>query len=246
MITSRVNQSETGAYGKIVGIASNTGSAVVTDVAITPSAGDQFVIVAVPTLNDIVSGNAAARGFTTGAELADADIFYVEDNGSIVGYWWQTGVGFKSISDTDGSGATLNPSLKAGNGCMVFRLPGGSPVNLSFTGVNVSCKLAPITNDGFNVVNNPFLLSTTLRESGIHSHVLGGAEVADADIVYVENSGSFSGYYYNTSTSFWSSINDGGSPVDAGSTIIPVGKSQLYFKLPTGGGNFGIVEPFVE
>jgi len=246
-ITSRVNQSETGAYGKskkITGNAANT----VTAAGLTPSVGDKFVITELFTLSSVFDGNSPGiYGFAVDVLEADSDKIYVEDAGAFNGYWYMDGVGWKSASDGDGSGPTLNPEINPGRGIMVSRNPGGAPnATWYVTGTVVSGRTAPDCVDGFNLMNNPFSVSTTLAQSGIQNFITSDVLEADSDKIYIEAGGLFQGYYFNTDSNFWSSVNDGGTPVDAGATVIGAGKALLYYRLPTTPGSFALPEPFTN
>jgi hypothetical protein len=265
-ITSRVDQrgtaanapagASTNAYGLSAQItAQPTGQQVTAALATAPNVGDEFVVYQLETIGSIF-GATNTSGLLGGGDAGSADNVYVENGGTLTGYFYSTAAGFgatpgwKLLSD-GGTGADRSGVIiPANKGLLIIRKAGGSPASIRFTGDSVVGNEKPVVVAGFNLVNNPFTVATTLDASLLKDSVTGGGDAGSADVIYVENGGVLTGYFYNTSAGFgatvgWKLITEGGTGANQGGVVIQPGKSIL-FQEKAGTASFALMEPFAE
>jgi len=249
-ITGRANQFGTNAYGMTARITAQASQDVTTPVApaagslmAAPNVGDEYVVYRIETIGSLfgVTNTVGLRG---GSTVATADIIYLDNgSGTLVAYFYRTGgtPGWRLVSAPSGAnqdGVIIQPN----RGILVARKTGGTPVTINISGdAMVGNEVVDVTNSAANIVNNPFLVSTTLLGSGLRNYVTGGSTAATADIVYLESGGVLTGYFYRTSVSQWRLLSTPGG-ADQGAVAITPGKAILIAKKATG--EFTLVEPF--
>jgi hypothetical protein len=258
-ITSRVDQrgtganapagSSTNAYGLSAQITAQSGQDVTAALSTAPNVGDEFVVYQLETIGSIFgAANSAGLNGSTGA--AGADIVYLDQAGTLVGYFYKTGglggIGWKLVSAPTGS-SQENTVVAPGRACMVSRINTGSTVTIRLSGDAVVGREAPAVVTGFNIMNYPFTVPSTLASSGIKDFITGSTGAAGADILYLESSGVLTGYFYKTGGLGgigWKLVS---APTgsDQGAVVISSGKAIL-FKEQAGTAGFAIPEPFAE
>lgn len=243
-IVSRANPTGNNAYGHSARITAQGGQVVTADLAVTPNAGDAFVIYRLSTLGDIL-GAANEAGLTAAASSADADKVYLTESGVLVGYFFRSGVNqWRLISDPDGAdqaGTVIAP----GSGLMIVRVAGADR-SLRLSGEALPARHVASVTTGQNIVNNPFLVPTSLSASDIQSNITGGTGPGVADIVYLEQDGVLTGYYFKNGGpggTGWRALGD--SVTDAGSALLLPAKA-LLFKEQAGTAGFALPEPFAD
>jgi len=256
-ITSRDDQRGTGgtapsgssttAYGQSSALASNTANAVVTNSALTPNVGDEFIIYELETLSSLF-GAPPAAGWNTSSSSATSDLVYLDNAGSVVAYYYKTGglggTGWRL--STDGATNQAGKVIAPGHAVLVQRRNAGSAVSLRSTGVTTIGRETPAIVSGFSILNNPFSVPTTLAASGLNSHITGSTGAATADIIYIENSGVLTSYFYKTGGLGgigWRLTTDGST--NQGGVVLTPGKSIL-FREQAGTVGFALPEPFAE
>jgi hypothetical protein len=249
-VTSRSNQlaGSTNAYGCSAQITAQSGSDVTAALATAPNVGDEVVIYRLETISSLF-GAANTAGFVASGTSAGADIIYIENGGTLTGYFYKNttlggGIGWRATSDlsTDQANTVIPPN----KGLLVIRTVGGSPVSITFTGDTLPANEKATVVAGFNILNNPFTVPTTLDGSFLKDYITGGGSAGGADIVYVENAGTLTGYFYKNTTlggTGWR-LASGGS-VDQGSVAISPGKAILFSE-QQGAAEFTLPEPFAE
>jgi len=248
-ITSRVNQQagSTNAYGLSAAITASAGETVTASLGASPNVGDEFVIYQLSTLAGIF-GQTNNLGLNAAATPDTADIVYLTNEGSLVGYFYNsTAAKWRLVSDP--SGADQNDTvIQPTAGVMVVRRSTGTPeIFVRFSGEMLPGRqVAKLGGQGFSIVNNPFLVGTTLAGSGLQSTLDGGTGPGTADVLYLEENGALTGYYYKTGGaggSGWRALGDGAT--DQGAVPIHPGKA-LLLKDQTGTAALTLAEPFAE
>lgn len=241
--------SSTNAYGVTAEIASNTVSTVTTSSAITPNVGDEFVIYPLETISTLFGASPPA-GWNSASGSASADIIYLDNAGTLVGYFFKNsglgGTGWRLATAPTGA-SQANVVIPPNRGVLVQRRNAGSVVNFNFTGVAMIGRETVSVATGFNIVNNPFTVPTTLAASTIQSHLTGASGSASADIVYLENAGVLTGYFFKNSGlggTGWRLIT-APTGADQGAVVVTPGKALLV-KEQAGSVGFALPEPFAE
>ena len=237
--------SSTNAYGLSARITGQTGQQVTAALATAPNVGDEFVIYRLETLGSIfgATNSAGLRGASTSAS---ADFVYVDNGaGVLTAYFFRTGANqwrlVSTPSGSDQSGVIIPPN----RGLIVARKTGGNPVSIRITGDEmVGRDSADVTNSAFNIVNNPWTVSTSLDASGLRNFITGGSTSASADFVYLENAGVLTAYFYRTSVSQWRLVS-APSGANQGAAVIQAGKAILFSK-KAGTTEFTLQQPFAE
>ena len=254
-ITSRVDQrgtgsnapsgSSTNAYGYAAKISAQASQDVTAALAVAPNVGDEFVIYPVKTLASIF-GAANSAGLKADASPVNADIVYLGSEGELVGYFYNSSASAWRAVATPDSGDAGATELAPGTAVLVARKAGGSAANLVISGEQLPGRQVSNVSVGFQVINNPFSVSTTLAASGLESSVTGGTGPGNADILYLEQDGVLTGYYYKNGGvggTGWRALADPLS--NQGAALVAPGKSIL-FKEQVGAAGLVIQEPFAE
>lgn len=244
-ITTKINQSETGAYGRLVGISSNTTSSVVTASAITPSVGDAYQIIEQHTLSSLF-GQLGTYSLQSGNSVALSDIVSVEVGGVFTSYWHKTSTGWRLTTDTAGSGADqANVSINFGRGVLVARKAFGGAKLLNIKGEAIVGRFQPsVTSNATNLVNNPFLLQTSLGASGISDFITKGSTVSLSDTVTLEENGVFTNYWFKNGVGWRLSSDTAGTGADQAAVLVKAGKAILFRDRLAAG--FAIQQPFAN
>lgn len=254
-ITSRVDQrgagatapagSSTNAYGVAAKISAVTGQVATAALTVAPNVGDEFVIYKLATLSSLFGATNSA-GLNGGETPATADIVYLGSAGELVGYFYHTGANvWRAVtSPTEGNAGAIE--LAPGAALLIARKDAGSDTSVTVTGDTLPGRQVFAATGGFQVVNNPYSVSTTLAASGLQKFITGGSGSSNADVVYLEQGGVLTGYYYkNTGLggTGWRSLSDGVS--NQGAALIAPGKA-LLFKEHAGSAGIVLQEPFAE
>jgi hypothetical protein len=243
-IVSRANPSGNNAYGHSARITAQAGQIVTAGLAVTPNVGDAFVIHPLSTLASVL-GAANEAGLTGAAAANAADKVYLTDNGVLVGYFYRTDANqWRRIDDADGANQA-NTVIAPGSGLMIVRVAGDDRT-LRLSGDALPARHAANVAAGQNIVNNPFLVPTSLSASDLQSNITGGSGPGVADIVYLEQDGVLTGYYFKNGGpggTGWRALGD--SVTDAGAALILPGKAIL-FKEQAGSAGFALPEPFAD
>ena len=249
-ITSRSNQlsGSTNAYGLSAQITAQAGQQVTAALSVAPNVGDEYVIYRLETLATLFGATNSA-GLKGAGTAGGADTVYIENGGTLTGYFYKTttlggGIGWRTTTDLSTDRSTT--VIPAGKGILVIRTTGGSPVSITFTGDALPANEKPAVVAGFNILNNPFTVPTTLDGSFLKDYVTGGGSAGAADIVYVESAGTLTGYFYKNTTlggTGWR-LATGGS-TNQGSVAVAPGKAIL-FQEKAGSASFTLPEPFAE
>ena len=129
----------------------------------------------------------------------------------------------------------------------VIRKAGGNPVNLDLTGYTVNGRQKPKVVAGFNILSNPFTLPTTLGKSNLKDFITGGAGAGTSDLVYLEEGGVLTGYFYKDrglGGTGWRRADNAGGP-NQDSVVLTPGKAIL-FREQAGTASFTLQEPFTD
>ena len=252
-ITSRSNQlsGSTNAYGLSAQITGQSGQDVTAALAVAPNVGDEFVIYRLETIGSLF-GAANTAGLLGAGDAGSADLVFVENGGSFTGYFYKNTSGFGTTTgwklasggDANQDGVVIPPN----RGLLVVRKVGGSAVSITFTGDTLPGNDAASVVAGFNVVNNPFTVPTTLAGSFLEDNVTQGGDAGSADLVYVENGGILTAYFYKNTAGFGTTVGwklASGGDVDQGSVALAPGKAIL-FREQAGSVGFTLPEPFAE
>ncbi len=258
-ITSRDDQRGTGAnapagssttaYGQSSRLDSNTASTVVTISALTPNVGDEFIIYELETLASLF-GAPPAAGWNSSSGAASADLVYLDSAGTVVPYFYKNsglgGTGWR-LSSAPGGANQDATVIEPGHAVLVQRRNSGTDFNLRSTGVTTIGRESPAVVSGFNIVNNPFTVPTTLAASGLNAHVTGSTGAASADTVFIESGGVLTSYFYKNAglggTGWRLTSSPGGA--DQGGVVLAPGKAIL-FREQAGTVGFALPEPFAE
>lgn len=212
--------------------------------AVLPNVGDEYVIYSLSTLGGIF-GAANEIGLTAAATPDSVDKIYLTENGSLVAYFFNSNANeWRLVSAPEGANQA-SKVIAPGCGVMVTRVAGTDRA-LRLQGHALPAKHAATVALGHNIVNNPFLVATSLSASDIQSNITGGTGPGVSDIVYLENEGVLTGYYFKTGGPGgigWRALGD--SVTDAGSALIQPAKAIL-FKEQVGTAGFALPEPFAD
>lgn len=254
-ITSRVDQrgtgsnapagSSTNAYGYAAKISAQASQDVTAALAVAPNVDDEFVIYPIETLASIFGATNSA-GLKEGTTPGEADIVYLGSGGELVGYFYHSGADAWRAVATPDAGDAGTTELAPGAAILVARKAGGSVAELVISGEQLPGRQVADVSAGFQVINNPFSVSTTLAASGLESSVTGGTGPGNADILYLEQGGVLTGYYYKNGGvggTGWRTLADPLS--NQGAALVVPGKSIL-FKEQVGAAGFVFQEPFAE
>ncbi|MDP1590759.1 MAG: hypothetical protein Q8M07_23595 [Prosthecobacter sp.] len=246
-ICSRRDPSAAGAYGRVVRITGNTANTVDTDVNITPVVGDEFEIVENHTLASLFGAFPSTVSLLTGTLLSLSDVVFIENNGVFTGYWHKSGQGWRLQSDSSGSGASQNDvSIPFSKGVLVARKGGGSKT-VVIQGESVGDRFRPSTSGGntTHCLNNPFSFVTTLGTSGIGSFVTSSTLASLSDVIYIESSGVFLGYWRKSSNGNWYLESDSSGTGSTQNTVqVLPGKALLIKDRGAAVNGFAFPEPF--
>ena len=248
-ITSRVNQQagSTNAYGASAKITGSAGETVTAALSTAPNTGDEFVIYQLNTIATVF-GATNNFGLNAAATPATADILYLTNEGALVGYFFNsTAAKWRLVSTPDGADqndVVIEPTA----GVMITRRnSGAAEIFVRLSGEALPGKqVAKVGGSGFSIINNPFQLPTTLAESGLASTLNGGTGPGTADVLYIEQEGNLTGYYYKTGGaggSGWRALGDGST--DQGIVALNPGKA-LLLKDQVGTAGITLPEPFAE
>lgn len=246
-ITSRNSHKEgsSNAYGISATITAQSSQVVTADLSTAPNVGDEYVIIQLSTLGSLFGATNTA-GLLGGATSAAADIVNLTHNGEIISYFYSTAAnGWRLVSAPTGADQA-NAAIDASSGIMVTRRATGAPVTLRLGGELVGGRHTATVGEGFTIVNNPFMLPTTLATSGLEKIITGGSGPGSADVIYLENEGVLTGYYYKNAgigDTGWRALGD--HVTDSGAAVITPGKA-LLFKDQAGDAGFALSEPFAE
>ncbi len=248
-ITSRVNQQagSTNAYGVSAKITGSTGETVTAALSTAPNAGDEFVIYQINTIATVF-GATNNLGLNAAATPATADILYLTNEGALVGYFYNSAdAKWRLVSAP--AGADQNDTvIEPTAGVMVTRRDAGAAeifVRLSGEALP-GRQVAKLGGSGFSIINNPFQLPTTLAESGLATTLNGSTGPGTADVLYLENEGNLTGYYYKTGGAGgigWRALGNGST--DQGTVALQPGKA-LLLKDQAGTAGLTLPEPFAE
>lgn len=248
-ITSRVNHraGSTNAYGYSARITAIAGEVATAALPVAPNVGDEFVVYQLSTLSSVLGANNS-YGLTAAATAAASDIVYLTNEGSLVGYFYRSDVSnWRLVSDPNGAdqGDTI---IEPSAGLMITRRNTGTPeIFIRMSGEALPGKqIAKIAGSGFAIVNNPFLTSTTLAASGLASSLNGGTGPGTADVLYIEEEGELTGYYFKTAGvggTGWRALGD--AATNRGSQVLKPGKA-LLLKDQVGTAGFILSEPLAE
>lgn len=243
-IVSRANPSGNNAYGHSARITAQAGQIVEAGLASAPNVGDAFVIYQLSTLASVL-GAANETGLTAAATSGSADKVYLTESGTLVGYFFRSGVNqWRLVSDPDGADQA-NTVIAPGSGLMIARVA-GTDRSLRLSGEVLPARHVASVAAGQNIVNNPFLVPTSLSASDIQSNITGGTGPGVADIVYLEQDGVLTGYYFKNGGpggTGWRALGD--SVTDAGAALLLPAKA-LLFKEQAGSAGFALPEPFAD
>jgi hypothetical protein len=238
------------AHGTRVRITGSTGSSVTVGATIAGlAAGDQYMIVPDDTLASVF-GATNAVGLLGGSGAATADEVYIQVNGTLTGYFYKSsglgGTGWRRTSAPTGA-SEPNAPIDPLTGVYVIRKAGGSSVNLDLTGYTVNGRQKPKVVAGFNILSNPFTLPTTLGKSSLKDFITGGTGSATADVVYLEEGGVLTGYFYKNGGLGGTGWRRTDQPTGANqdSVVLAPGKAIL-FREQAGTASFTLQEPFTD
>lgn len=237
--------SSTNAYGQSAQITAQTGQQVTAALLTSPNVGDEFIIYRLETIGSLFGVNNVV-GFRSGSTAATSDVITLDNGaGVLTSYFYRsTASQWRSVaapSGADQSGVVIPPN----RGILVARKTGGGTVNIPLGGDEmVGRDAANVTNASFNIVNNPWTLSTTLDASGLRNFIAGGSTAAASDIVYLESGGVLTAYFYRSTASQWRLVS-APSGANQGAAVIEAGKAILFSKKATGT-EFALQQPFAE
>lgn len=246
-IVSRNSQAagSTNAYGLSATITVSTATQVTAELATAPNVGDEFVVYQLSTLTSVFGATNSA-GLNGAATPDAADIVSLTSGGQIIQYFYNaTANAWRLVSTPEGANQN-DVVIESSSGVMVTRRNAGSEATLRLSGEVLGGRHSVNVSTGFSIVNNPFLVPTTLAASSLQDNLTGGTGPGAADIVYLENNGSLTGYYYKTGGlggSGWRALGD--NTTDQGAVVIAPGKA-LLFKEHAGSAGFALPEPFAQ
>ena len=192
-------------------------------------------------------GPTPVAGWNSGSGAGSSDIVYLDNGGSLTAYFHK-GQGAGGFGWRLASGGTANQNdtvIPPNRGVFVQRRNAGSAFTLRSTGVTLPGRETASVVSGFSIINNPFTVQTTLAASGISSHVTGGTGAGSADVIYLENAGVLTGYFFKNGGAGgtgWRLIAGG---TDQGGVALTAGKAIL-FQERAGTVGFALPEPFAE
>lgn len=248
-ITSRVNQlaGSTNAYGASARITGSAGEVVTAALSTAPNAGDEFVIYQLNTIASVF-GATNNLGLNAAAAPATADILYLTNEGALVGYFYNSADAKWRLVSAPGGADQNDTVIEPTAGVMVTRRNlGAAEIFVRLSGEALPGRqIAKVGGTGFSIINNPFQIPTTLAESGLASTLNGGTGPGTADVLYLEQEGILTGYYYKTGGaggSGWRALGNGST--DQGAVALNPGKA-LLLKDQVGTAGFTLPEPFAE
>lgn len=252
-ITSRSNQlaGSTNAYGLSSQITAQAGQQVTAALPTAPNVGDEFVVYRLETIGSLF-GAANTAGLLGGGDAGSADLVYVENGGVLTAYFYKNTSGFGTTTgwklasggDVNQDGVVIPPN----RGLLLVRKAGGSPVSITFTGDTLPGNEKAAVVAGFNVLNNPFTVPTTLDGSFLKDFVTQGGDAGSADLIYVEDGGTLTAYFYKDTAGFGTTTGwklASGGDVNQGAVALTPGKAIL-FREQAGSAAFTLPEPFAE
>jgi hypothetical protein len=233
----------TGAYGRVLRILSNTATTVTVEASITPESGDEFQILEQYTLETLLgTGAQTSVQVLTAGNSALSDLVYVESGGVFTGYWHHVNIGWKTLV---GNTLAPNVSIPFGKGLLINR-KGGVARTVRIQGEALTGRFRPQTtaSPAQNLVNNPFLVETALIEAGLGVNST-SATSGLADLVYLEDAGTISGYWRKNNGN-WYPISDatGTGPAITNAVKIKPGKALVITDRNPNG--VAIPQPFIE
>jgi hypothetical protein len=216
--------------------------------ATAPNVGDEYVIYKLETLASVF-GTTNQVGLLASGTAANADTIGILQGGVFVKYFYKNttpggGQGWRLSGD--GSTNRANVVIPANSGIFLER-KAGTDRSLRVTGDTLpgNERLA-LTGTGFRVVNNPFVVPTTLGASFLSSFVTGAGTASGADHIYVEDNGVITAYYYKNTVPGggigWRAVVGNGV---SNSIALNPGKAILYEERVASFG-FTLPEPFAE
>lgn len=255
-ITSRVNQRGTGAnapagastnaYGYSAKITAQAAQVVTAELTVSPNVGDEFVIYQTLTLSSLF-GAANTAGLNEGDTPATADIVYLSSAGELVGYFYHaTADAWRAVATPDSGDAGATEVLPGAAILVTRKDLGSASTSLTLSGDTLPGRQVFDVTTGFQIINNPYSVSTTLAASGLQNNVTAGTGPANADLLYLEQDGVLTGYYFKNAGvggTGWRSLAD--PLTNQGAALVAPGKSIL-FKEQAGTIGFAIQEPFAE
>ncbi|WP_146853199.1 hypothetical protein [Brevifollis gellanilyticus] len=254
-ITTRVDQRGAGtnapagtslnAYGLTARITAQVGQEITAALSTAPNPDDRFVVYKLQTLGSLF-GAANTAGLKGSTDAATADIVYLNADGNFTGYFYSTTAnGWRLVSAPAGAdqAGTVIPPRSA---LLVVRQADGNDTSVRVAGATMPARETWAISSGYRLINNPFSVATTLEASGLRSHVAGGTSAAAADLLYLEDAGVITAYWYKTGGlggSGWRELGD--NVTNKGGTLLSPGKSIL-FKEQAGSTAFALPEPFED
>lgn len=243
-VVSRTKQLGANAYGLSARITSQNGQELTASLPTNPEVGDECIVYTLSTIASLF-GDTNSIGLNAASTPATADIVYISNAGALTAIFYHSGVGkWRLVGDVNGSDQN-NTVIPPDSGVLVARKNSGpQSIFLPLRGDALPGRHAIQVSPGLTIANYPFALPTTLGSSGIRNHVNGGTGAGAADVVYLENNGVLTGYFYKTGGVGgigWRALGD--SVTDRSSVAINPGKAIL-FKEQSGAAGFAIPEPF--
>lgn len=233
------------AYGLSARITAQTGQEITAALSTAPNPDDRFVVYKLPTLGSLF-GAANTVGLKGSTDAATADVVYLNADGNFTGYFYSTTAnGWRLVSAPSGADQA-NTVVQPRSALLIVRQADGTDTTLRLSGVTMPARETWAISSGFRLINNPFSVATTLEASGLRSHVAGGTSAAAADLLYLEEGGVISAYFYKTGGlggSGWRMLGD--NVTNQGGTLVKPGKAIL-FKEQAGSTAFALPEPFAE
>jgi hypothetical protein len=241
--------SSTNAYGLSAQITAQSGQVVTVSLPTAPNVGDEFVVYRLETLNSLF-GPTNSLDLTGGSTFGGTiDTVGIMVNGTLRRYWYKGagvgGIGWRlETSPTNVGDAAIPPNT----GIFLQRVAGTTKVLQATGDALPGNERLVLTNTGFSVVNNPFMVPTTLAASGLASFVTGGATAAaPTDIITLESGGVLTRYWYKNGGVGgigWRTV-VGTTPSD--SVVVAPGKAIVFQENSAPGSRgFTLLEPFAE
>ena len=252
-ITSRSNQlsGSTNAYGLSAQITAQAGQQVTAALSVAPNVGDEYVIYRLETIGSLF-GATNTVGLLGGGDAGSADLIYVEVGGTLTAFFYKNTSGFGTTTGwklaSGGDSSQDGVVIPANRGVLVVRKPGGGASAITFTGDTLPGNDKSDVAAGFSLINNPFTVPTTLGASFLQDYVTQGGDAGSADLVYVENGGVLTAYFYKNTSGFGTTAGwklASGGDADQGAVALLPGKAILFAE-QAGSAGFTLPEPFAE